>query len=109
MISLIKLWYAQHQGQTIKIFLEKNRKGTAKSTYRKEALKIYGKRCEVCGIGICEWHHIVPKSTRSDEWCILCPTCHAVITRKLISINSRNEIKTKLLPFMRKLYSEMKV
>lgn len=86
--------------------LWKYRKRTAKSTYRKEALKIYGEKCEVCGLGICEWHHIVPKSTKSDEWCILCPTCHAVITRKLIVIGNRNELKTKLLPFMRKLYSE---
>ena len=66
--------------------LWKNHKGTARSTYRKEALKLYGQKCEVCGIGICEWHHIVPKSTNHDEWCILCPLCHSVITRKLIII-----------------------
>lgn len=88
--------------------LWKNRKGTAKSTFRKEALKLYGKKCEVCGVGICEWHHIIPKSTQSDEWCILCPTCHAVITRKLVFVNSRADLKTKLLPYMKKVYSEMK-
>lgn len=89
--------------------LWKYRKRTTKSTYRKEALKIYGEKCEVCGIGICEWHHIIPKSTKSDDWCILCPTCHTVITRKLISITSRDELMTKLLPFMKKLYSELKI
>lgn len=89
--------------------LWKNRKGTAKSTYRKDALRIYGEKCEVCGIGICEWHHIIPKSTRSDDWCILCPSCHAVITRNLVSVNSRKELITKLLPFMKKLYSELKI
>lgn len=89
--------------------LWKYRKKTAKSTYRKEALKIYGEKCEICGIGICEWHHIIPKSTKSDDWCILCPTCHAVITRKLMSIDSRDELMTKLLPFMKKLYSELKI
>lgn len=89
--------------------LWKNRKGTAKSTFRKEALKIYGEKCEVCKIEICEWHHIVPKSTKSDEWCILCPNCHAVITRNLVTINNRQEIKTKLLPFMKKVCSELRV
>ncbi|MDO8619248.1 MAG: hypothetical protein Q7R49_04880 [Candidatus Daviesbacteria bacterium] len=89
--------------------LWKNRKGTAKSTYRKEALKIYGQKCEVCGLTICEWHHIIPKSTKSNDWSILCPTCHAVITRKLVIVSSRDELKTKLLPYMRKLYSELEL
>lgn len=88
--------------------LWKNRKGTAKSTFRKEALKLYGERCEVCGIGICEWHHIVPKSTQPEDWCILCSLCHAAITRRLVEIKSRRELQTKLLPYMKKVYSEMK-
>lgn len=89
--------------------LWKNRKGTAKSTYRKEALKIYGKKCEICGINICEWHHIIARSTNPQDWCILCPLCHEVITRKLIIIKTRKELKTKLLPFMRRIYSELKI
>ncbi len=89
--------------------LWKNRKGTTRSTYRREALRLYGQKCEVCGIGICEWHHIVPKSTKRDEWCILCPVCHSVITRKLVTMNNRNELKTKLLPYMRKIYSDLKI
>lgn len=84
--------------------LWKNRKGTAKSTFRREALKIYGDACEVCGIKICEWHHIVPRSTKSKDWCILCPLCHEVISRKLITINARGELKTKLLPFIKQIY-----
>lgn len=87
----------------------KNRKGDSEFIYRKDALKIYGERCEVCKIEVCEWHHIIPKSTNSDDWCILCPTCHAVITRKLISINNRGELKTKLVPFMKKVYSELRI
>lgn len=89
--------------------LWKNRKGTARSTYRKEALKIYGKACEVCKIKICEWHHIVPKSTNPENWCILCSLCHAAITRKLVTVTNRNELKTKLLPFMKTVYSELKL
>ncbi len=84
--------------------LWKNRKGTARATFRKKAFNIYGKNCESCNLSICEWHHIIPKSTDPQSWCILCPTCHAVITRKLISINSREEIKSKLKPFIKNLY-----
>jgi len=87
----------------------KNRKGTAKSTYRKEALRLYGKKCEICSIGICEWHHIVPKSTKPDDWCILCSLCHAAITRKLVIVNNRRELETKLLPFMQQIYSNLKI
>ena len=88
--------------------LWKNRKGTARSTYRKEALKLYGEKCEICGIGICEWHHIIPKSTKIDDWCILCPTCHSAITRKLIIVNRRKDLKDKLSPYMKSIYSESK-
>lgn len=89
--------------------LWKNRKGTSKSTFRKEALKLYGEKCEVCGIEICEWHHIIPKSTQPDNWCILCSLCHSVITRKLIIVNNRRELQTKLLPFMKHIYANLKI
>jgi len=86
--------------------LWKNRKGTARSTFRKEALRVYGEKCEVCSIEICEWHHIVPKSTDPKEWCILCSLCHAAITRKLVEVKNREELKTILLPFMRQVYTK---
>ncbi len=89
--------------------LWKNRKGTARSTYRREAMRLYGKMCEVCGIKICEWHHIVPKSTQPKDWCILCSLCHAAITRKLVMVENRDELKTKLLPFMRNVYKDLKL
>jgi len=89
--------------------LWKNHKGTAKSTYRKEALKIYGEKCEICHMGICEWHHIVPKSTKPEDWCILCPICHEVITRKIVTVNNRMDLKNKLLPYVQKLYRELKI
>lgn len=88
--------------------LWKNRKGTAKSTYRREALRLYGEKCEVCEIGICEWHHIIPKSTNSEDWCILCSLCHAAITRKLVEVKNRSELKTKLSPYMKKVYANLK-
>jgi len=89
--------------------LWKNKKGTAKSTFRKEALKLYGKKCEVCSIKICEWHHIIPKSKEPDNWCVLCPLCHSVITRKFVTINNREELKTKLLPYMRIIYKDLRI
>lgn len=88
--------------------LWKNRKKTARSTYRKEALRLYGEKCEVCGLDICEWHHIVPRSTKQEDWCVLCSLCHAAITRKLVVVNNRQELKSKLLPFMKQVYSELK-
>jgi len=88
--------------------LWKNRKGTSKTKYRNNAFKLYGQSCEVCGLKICEWHHIVPKSTDSNNWCILCPICHAVITRKYVVVQSREEIFTHLLPYMQKVYSHLK-
>lgn len=89
--------------------LWKNRKGTAKSTYRKEALRIYGEKCEICGIKICEWHHIIPKSTKPEDWCILCSLCHEVVTRKLVIVKRRKELKTKLLPYMKHVYSNLEI
>ncbi len=87
--------------------LWKNRKGTAKSTFRKKALELYGKTCECCGIKMCEWHHLVPGSKDPKDWIILCPTCHSVVTRKLVEIHSRSDIKTKLFPFIKDLYSDL--
>lgn len=89
--------------------LWKNRKGTAKSTFRKEALRLYGEKCEICGIEICEWHHIIAKSTQPENWCILCSLCHAVITRKLVIVKNRTELETKLLPFMKQVYSKLSI
>lgn len=89
--------------------LWKKRKGTARSTYRREALKLYGKKCEVCDLSICEWHHIIPKSTNADDWCILCSLCHAVITRKFVVVNNREELQTKLKPYMKTIYANLQI
>lgn len=88
--------------------LWKNRKGTSKQKHKADGMRLYGKNCEVCNIPVTEFHHIVPKSTVIKDWSILCPTCHAVITRKLIVINNRKELKTKLTPFIKDLYKNIK-
>lgn len=89
--------------------LWKNRKGTAKSTYRNRAFKLYGDICEVCGLSTCEWHHIKPKFTNPKDWCILCSNCHTVITRKLVLINNREDLNTKLKPYMVEVYKRLRI
>ncbi len=89
--------------------LWKNRKGTAKSTYRKHAMKLYGEKCEICKLEICEWHHIIPRSTKPEDWCILCSLCHAAITRKLVEVRSRDDLKNKLMPFMKEIYTKLEI
>lgn len=101
-IEVIKYYRANYK-------LWKNRKGTAKSTYRNRAFKLYGRVCEVCRLSICEWHHIKPKSTDSKDWCILCSNCHAVITRKLVKIETREDLETKLKPYMQNLYRNLSI
>jgi hypothetical protein len=87
--------------------LWKNRKGTARATYRKKAFGLYGKKCEICGIKICEWHHIKPRSIDPNDWCVLCPLCHAVITKRLVIVNNRGDLILKLSPFIKEVYKEL--
>lgn len=100
-IEVIKYYRMQYN-------LWKNRKGTSKQGQKNEGTKLYGKNCEICNIPIIEIHHIRPRTRDSNEWCILCPTCHAVITRKIVKINRRGELKTKLAPYIKNLYKNIK-
>lgn len=88
--------------------LWKNRKGTSKQKLKADGMRMYGKNCEVCNIPITELHHIKPRSTNVTDWSILCPTCHAVVTRRLITIYTREELQTKLKPFIKRLYRSIK-
>lgn len=86
-----------------------SRTGDAKSSQKRKAIKLYGENCEACNMPIVEIHHIVSRKNHPDYWCVLCPLCHSVITRKLIKIDNRQQIKTKLIPFMRKIYKSLKI
>lgn len=88
--------------------LWKNRKGTSKQKHKSDGMRLYGKNCEVCNIPVTELHHIIPKSKKIDDWSILCPTCHAAITRKLVVVNTREELQTKLAPYMKELYKNLR-
>lgn len=84
--------------------LWKNRKGASGQKHKSDGMQLYGKNCEICNIPITELHHIAPKSTDPKNWAILCPTCHSVITRKLVKIQNRDELKTKLTPYIKNLH-----
>lgn len=93
----------------IKSKLWKNsRKGAAKATQKQRAIKLYGKTCEVCNISVVELNHIISRKNEPKNWTILCPLCHAVLTRKFVTIQNRRELKTKLLPFMKILHESFR-
>lgn len=81
-----KLGYKKYDG--------KNSKERAK----KLAIKEYGNKCEICEYdATVDLHHIHERRNGGDHaisnLMIICPNCHALITRKLVKINSRNEIE----------------
>jgi predicted restriction endonuclease len=62
-----------------------------------QAIKRYGNRCELCGYGlVVETHHILPRKKGglhvTDNLTVLCPNCHALFTRKYLSLKSRGDI-----------------
>jgi len=72
-----------------------------KAWIRSQAIKKYGNKCELCGYSLSiDIHHIKPKneggSHEISNLMVLCPNCHALITRKIFTLNSRKDIlKTK--------------
>lgn len=87
--------------------LWKNRKGTSDQKHKQDGVRMYGKNCEICNLSITELHHIKPESVKIDDWAILCPTCHAVITRRIIEVKNRKELRTKLTPYIINLYKNI--
>lgn len=100
-IEVVKYYRMQYN-------LWKNRKGTSKQGQKSEGMKLYGKNCEVCNLPITELHHIKSHSQDSKDWCVLCPICHAITTRKIVKIKTRKELKTRLAPYIKKLYKNIK-
>ncbi len=81
-----------------------SRKGNTRASQKQKAMKLYGKNCEICNIPIVEINHIISRKNDPSNWTILCPLCHAVLTRKLVTIQNRTELITKLLPYMQKIH-----
>lgn len=68
-----------------------------KAWIRTQAIKKYGKRCELCGYGFTiDAHHIIPKQKGGlheiDNLMVVCPNCHALITRRQIVLKKRRDI-----------------
>lgn len=67
--------------------------------YRKKALKAYGSKCELCGydayIDALVVHHINENRQHNKllNLMVVCANCHILLTRKIIVVNSRKDIK----------------
>ncbi|MFH0839903.1 MAG: HNH endonuclease [Candidatus Omnitrophota bacterium] len=64
---------------------------------RAQAIKKYGNKCELCGFKlVIDTHHILPKhkggSHSIDNLIVICPNCHALITRKYLVLKNRSDI-----------------
>jgi predicted restriction endonuclease len=73
-----------------------------KAWIRAQAIKKYGNKCELCGyMLVVESHHILPKKQGGlheiDNLMVLCPNCHALLTRRYISLKNRKDI-----PYLRR-------
>ena len=69
-----------------------------KAWVRNQAIKKYGGKCELCGYKLSlDVHHITPKGQggnhKVDNLMVVCPNCHALITRKILQLDSRKDIK----------------
>ncbi len=69
-----------------------------KAWIRTQAIKTYGNQCELCSYSMAvDTHHVLPKHLGGpheiNNLMVICPNCHALITRKKIIINSRKDIK----------------
>ena len=68
-----------------------------KAWVRSQAIKKYGHKCELCNYNLTiDTHHIKPKYTGGkheiDNLMVLCPNCHALITRNIFNLTSRKDI-----------------
>ncbi|TSC75112.1 MAG: hypothetical protein G01um101430_613 [Parcubacteria group bacterium Gr01-1014_30] len=68
-----------------------------KAWIRAQAIKKYGKVCELCNYNLTiDTHHITPKHQGGqheiDNLMVVCPNCHALITREFLKLNARSKI-----------------
>lgn len=83
-----------------------------KAWIRAQAIKKYGNKCELCGYRlVIDTHHILPKNKGGlheiDNLMVLCPNCHAVISRGCLRLKSRKDIpnlRRKLIKFKKPPY-----
>lgn len=78
-----------------------------KAWVRTQAIRTHGNKCELCFYNVAiDTHHIIPKYLGGpheiENLMVICPNCHALVTRKIIIISSRKDI-TKVGRKIRKL------
>lgn len=84
-----------------------------KAWVRSQAIKKYGNCCELCGYNTTiDTHHIIPKYQGGlheiDNLTVICPNCHALITRRKLILNNRKDIpkiKKKIVKNIKKFYN----
>lgn len=64
---------------------------------RTQAIKKYGNKCELCKYNLTvDVHHIKPKKQGGiheiENLMVLCPNCHALLTRSIINLETRNDL-----------------
>jgi len=69
-----------------------------KAWIRNQAIKKHGQKCELCGYKLSlDVHHITPKSQGGaheiDNLMVVCPNCHALITRRILYLDNRKDIE----------------
>ncbi|KKU49451.1 MAG: hypothetical protein UX71_C0018G0013 [Parcubacteria group bacterium GW2011_GWA1_47_10] len=68
-----------------------------KAWVRAQAIKSYGNKCELCDYTMAiDTHHIIPKYQggphKIDNLMVMCPNCHALVTRNYIKVSNRKDI-----------------
>jgi len=84
-----------------------------KAWIRIQAIKKYGNKCELCGYSLTiDAHHIIPKNKGGlheiDNLMVLCPNCHALITRRYFTLKNRKnipKIRRKIIKLLKPFYS----
>jgi len=84
-----------------------------KAWIRAQAIKKYGNSCELCGYTLAvDTHHIIPKhdggAHEINNLMVICPNCHALITRKIFVIKNRKSIpiaRKKILADLKSFYT----
>lgn len=86
-----------------------------KAWVRAQAIKKHGDKCELCSFNLAiDTHHIVPKHQGGpheiENLMIVCPNCHALITRGHLILNTRNDIpkiRRKVMSALKSFYPDL--
>jgi len=82
---------------------------------RAQAIKEYGRKCELCGYNaVIDTHHIIPKKMGGpheiNNLIVLCPNCHALITRRYFTLKNRGnipKIREKAVKLLKSFYPNL--